>query len=187
MLTAEAKNITVSVGGRAAHRPDAEGGRRRRPRSKCSDVALQIETETSQRGQTITGYQTRGAAAGEPQLLRPGGLVTGSRARRRRRPTTTAVTSLVRAGSYNVNGQRSMFNNYPARRHGQQRVRREQPGLRQPDHPAPAGFHRAVPGGDQQRERRVRPLLRRHHQRGHARAATTNSTPRSTSSFATPI
>ena len=39
------------------------------------------------------------------------GYVTGAR-QAPTDATTTAVTSLVRAGSYNINGQRSMFNNY---------------------------------------------------------------------------
>ncbi len=39
------------------------------------------------------------------------GLVTGVR-QAPTAATTTAVNSLVRAGAYNVNGQRSMFNNF---------------------------------------------------------------------------
>ena len=82
--------------------------------------------------------------------------------------TTTAITSLVRAGSLQRQRPAQHVQQLPARRHGQQRLRGEQPGLRQPDHPASAGLHRPVSGGHQQRERGIRPLLRRHHQRGFA-------------------
>ena len=96
-------------------------------------MALQLETDSSQRGQTITQEQTKAfplVSRNYSDLL---ALVTGSR-QAPTAATTTAVTSLVRQGSYNVNGQRSMFNKLPARRHGQQCLRRKQPGLRQPDH-----------------------------------------------------
>ena len=78
---------------------------------EVTGVSLQVETETSERGQTITGYQTAAlplVSRNSSDLL---GMVTGSR----QAPTaamTTAINSLVRAGAYNINGQRSMFNNF---------------------------------------------------------------------------
>jgi len=75
------------------------------------DVALQLETETSERGQVITNYQSEAfplVTRNYSDLL---ALVPGSR----QAPTsifTSSSNSLVRAGSFNVNGQRSMFNNF---------------------------------------------------------------------------
>jgi hypothetical protein len=73
---AEADNISVSVGvsqhidlslkvGAAATTVEVSG------------VALQPETETSERGQTVTNYESRGVAVGQPQLLRPTGTGAG--------------------------------------------------------------------------------------------------------------
>ena len=109
--TAEAKNITVSVGGRVAHRPDSEGGHGPATTVEVSDVALQLETETSQRGQTITEYQSEALPLVSRNYSDLVDYVTGAR-QAPADATTTAVTSLTRAGSYNVNGQRSMFNNF---------------------------------------------------------------------------
>ena len=54
---AVAKNITVSVGGRQRIDLTLQVGSTTTT-VEVSDVALQVETETSQRGQTITDYQT---------------------------------------------------------------------------------------------------------------------------------
>ena len=75
------------------------------------------------------------------------------------------MSSLVRLGLVQRQRPAQHVQQLSARRHGQQRLRRKQPGIRQPDHRRSAGFGRAVQRGHQQRERRVRPLLRRHHQR----------------------
>jgi hypothetical protein len=75
-----------------------------------TDVALQLETETSERGQTSPTTRAR-LPAGQPQLLRPAGTGPGSR-QAPTAATTSSISSLVRAGAYNVNGQRSMFNNF---------------------------------------------------------------------------
>jgi hypothetical protein len=107
---AVAKNIEVSVGGRA--RIDltlAVGGAA--TTVEVSDVALQLETETSERGQTITNYESAAfplVSRNYSDLL---GLIPGSR-QAPTAATTSSISSLVRAGSYNVNGQRSMFNNF---------------------------------------------------------------------------
>jgi hypothetical protein len=108
--TAVAENISVSVASRT--RIDLElkvGGTE--STVEVTGVALQLETDTSERGQNISNYETEAfplVTRNYSDLL---ALVTGSR----QAPTeaiTTAATSLVRSGSYNVNGQRSMFNNY---------------------------------------------------------------------------
>ena len=78
---------------------------------EVTGVELQLETETSERGQTVTGYESAAfplVSRNYSDLL---ALVPGSR----QAPTaifTSSANSLVRAGSFNVNGQRSMFNNF---------------------------------------------------------------------------
>jgi len=61
--------------------------------------------------ETVSGYQTEALPLVSRNYSDLLALVTGSR-QAPTAATTTAVTSLVRAGSYNVNGERSMFNNY---------------------------------------------------------------------------
>ncbi len=74
-------------------------------------MALQIETTTSERGQSISGYQTEALPLVSRNFSDLLGLVTGSR-QAPTAATTSSISSLVRAGAYNVNGQRSMFNNF---------------------------------------------------------------------------
>jgi hypothetical protein len=108
---AEAKNITVSVAGRQRIDLMLNVGQASATTVEVSDVALQLETETSERGQTVSEYQTESLPLVSRNYSDLLALVTGSR-QAPTAATTTAVTSLVRAGSYNVNGQRSMFNNF---------------------------------------------------------------------------
>jgi hypothetical protein len=108
---AEAKNITVSVAGRQHIDLTLKVGQADATTVEVSDVALQLETETSERGENISEYQTESLPLVSRNYSDLLALVTGSR-QAPTAATTTAVTSLVRAGSYNVNGQRSMFNNY---------------------------------------------------------------------------
>jgi Carboxypeptidase regulatory-like domain/TonB-dependent Receptor Plug Domain len=107
---AVANNITVSVGGRPRIDLTLNVGATETT-VEVSDVALQLETETSERGQTITNYQSEAfplVTRNYSDLL---GLIPGSR-QAPTAATTSSINSLVRAGSYNVNGQRSMFNNF---------------------------------------------------------------------------
>jgi Carboxypeptidase regulatory-like domain/TonB dependent receptor/TonB-dependent Receptor Plug Domain len=108
---AEARNITISVAGRQRIDLTLRIGQANATTVEVSDVALQLETETSERGQTVSEYQTESLPLVSRNYSDLLALVTGSR-QAPTAATTTAVTSLVRAGSYNVNGQRSMFNNY---------------------------------------------------------------------------
>jgi len=78
---------------------------------EVSGVALQLETESSQRGQTITGFQTEALPLVSRNYSDLVDYVTGAHGAPAD-ATTTSVTSLTRAGSFNVNGQRSMFNDY---------------------------------------------------------------------------
>jgi hypothetical protein len=107
---AVAQNITVSVGIRTRIDLALQVGGTATT-VEVSDVALQLETETSERGQTITNYESEAfplVTRNYSDLL---GLVPGSR-QAPSAATTSSINSLVRAGSYNVNGQRSMFNNF---------------------------------------------------------------------------
>src|SRR6267154_714267 len=107
---AVANNITVSVGGRQRIDLTLNVGATETT-VEVSDVALQLETETSERGQIITNYQSEAfplVTRNYSDLL---GLVTGSR-QAPTAATTSSINSLVRAGAYNINGQRSMFNNF---------------------------------------------------------------------------
>src|SRR5882757_5113119 len=107
---AVANNITVSVGGRQRIDLTLSVGATETT-VEVSDVALQLETETSERGQVITNYQSEAfplVTRNYSDLL---GLVAGSR-QAPTAATTSSINSLVRAGAYNINGQRSMFNNF---------------------------------------------------------------------------
>lgn len=108
--SSEAKNITVSVGNRQHIDLTLKVGQATST-VEVTDVSLQIETATSERGQTITNYQTESLPLVTRNYADLVGLVNGAR-QAPTAATTTAVTSLVRAGAYNVNGERSMFNNF---------------------------------------------------------------------------
>jgi hypothetical protein len=107
---AVAQNILVSVGNRQRIDLTLKVGATETT-IQVQDVALQIETETSERGQVITNYQSEAfplVTRNYSDLL---ALMPGSR----QAPTsvfTSSSNSLVRAGSFNINGQRSMFNNF---------------------------------------------------------------------------
>jgi len=107
---AVAQNISVSVGGRQHIDLSLKVGSSQET-VEVSDVTLQIETESSQRDQIITNYESEAfplVSRNYSDLL---ALIPGSR----QAPTaafTSSVNSLLRAGSFNVNGQRSMFNNF---------------------------------------------------------------------------
>ena len=107
---AVAQNITISIGARERIDLTLKVGATETT-VEVTDVALQLETDTSERGQTISNYQ----AAAMPLVTRNYadymGIVPGSR-QAPTAATTSSINSLVRAGAYNVNGQRSMFNNF---------------------------------------------------------------------------
>lgn len=108
--TSVADNITVSVGARQRIDLTLKVGESATT-VQVTDVALQLQTETSENGSTVTGYQTAAfplVSRNYSDLL---ALVPGSR-QAPTAATTSSINSLVRAGAYNVNGQRSMFNNF---------------------------------------------------------------------------
>jgi len=108
--TAIADNITVSVGERQHIDLTLQVGQSATT-VEVSDVALQLETESSQREQTVSGYQTAALPLVSRNFTDLLALVTGSR-QAPTAATTSSISSLVRQGAYNVNGQRSMFNNF---------------------------------------------------------------------------
>jgi hypothetical protein len=107
---AVAKNITISVASRERIDLSLKVGSTATT-VEVSDVALQLETETSERGQNITNYQSEALPLVSRNYSDLLGLIPGSR-QAPTAATTSSISSLVRAGSYNVNGQRSMFNNF---------------------------------------------------------------------------
>jgi Carboxypeptidase regulatory-like domain/TonB dependent receptor len=107
---AVAQNIAISVGSRQRIDLELKVGETQSS-VEVSDVALQLETDSSQRGQTITEYQTAALPLVTRNYSDLLGLVTGSR-QAPTAATTSSINSLVRQGAYNINGQRSMFNNF---------------------------------------------------------------------------
>ena len=107
---AVAQDLTLSVGVRQRVDLTLKAGGAQET-VEVSGVALQLETESSERGQTITGYQSAALPLVSRNYSDLLGLVTGVR-QAPTAATTSSINSLVRAGSYNVNGQRSMFNNF---------------------------------------------------------------------------
>ena len=107
---AAADNINVTVGGRQRIDLGLKAGGTATT-VEVSDVALQVETETSQRDQIITNYQSEALPLVTRNYSDLLGLVTGSR-QAPTAATTSSINSLTRAGSYNINGERSMFNNF---------------------------------------------------------------------------
>jgi Carboxypeptidase regulatory-like domain/TonB dependent receptor len=107
---AVAQNISVSVGNRERIDLELKVGQAQTS-VEVSDVTLELETDSSQRGQTITQYQTEALPLVTRNYSDLLALVTGSR-EAPTAATTSSINSLVRQGAYNVNGQRSMFNNF---------------------------------------------------------------------------
>ncbi|MBT9331441.1 TonB-dependent receptor [Acidipila sp. 4G-K13] len=107
---AVAQNISITVGGRQRIDLSLNPGEAQTT-VEVSDVALQIETDSSQRDQTITQYQSQAFPLVTRNYTDLLGLVTGSRATGNG-VLNTSVSSLIRYGSFNINGQRSMFNNF---------------------------------------------------------------------------
>jgi outer membrane receptor protein involved in Fe transport len=105
-----AKDIAISVGGRQRIDLSLNVGATSTT-VEVSGTALQLETETSERGQEISGYQSAALPLVTRNYADLLGLVTGVR-QAPTAATTSSINSLTRAGAYNVNGQRSMFNNF---------------------------------------------------------------------------
>ena len=108
--TAVADNISLSVGSRQRIDLTLQIGQAQET-VEVNNVQLQLETESSQRGQIITQYQSEALPLVTRNYSDLLALVTGSR-QAPTAATTSSVNSLTRAGAYNVNGQRSMFNNF---------------------------------------------------------------------------
>src|SRR6266702_2839056 len=107
---AAAQGITISVGNRQRIDLTLKAGSTETT-VEVTGVAMQLETETSERGQNITNYQSEALPLVTRNYSDLLGLIPGSR-QAPTAATTSSISSLVRAGAYNVNGQRSMFNNF---------------------------------------------------------------------------
>ena len=108
---AVAENITVSVGNRQHIDLSLKVGATETS-VEVSGIALQIETESSQRDQTITNYESEALPLVSRNYTDLLGLVTGVREAPTAATTSSNGNSLIRLGAYNVNGQRSVFNNF---------------------------------------------------------------------------
>ena len=107
--TAVADSISVSVGTR--QRVDLTlqvGGASETV--EVSNVALALETDSSQRGQIITNQQTEGLPLSTRDVAQLIALTTGVRTSSI--GLQTQGTGLTREAAFNVEGQRSMFNNF---------------------------------------------------------------------------
>ena len=145
---------------------------------EVSDVALQIETESSQRDQTITGYQSAALPLVSRNYTDLLALVTGVRQAPTQATTTSNINSPVRAGAYNVNGQRSMFNNFLLDGMDNNAYGESNQGFDNQIISVPARLRCPIQRGHQQRERGVRPRLGRNRQRGIAIRRQSDSMPR---------
>ena len=109
--SAVAQNITVSVGNRQRIDLNLSVGTATTT-VEVTDVALQVQTESSQRDQTITNYQSEALPIVNRNYSDLLGLVTGVRQAPTAATTSSNGNALIRQGAYNVNGQRSVFNNF---------------------------------------------------------------------------
>ena len=109
--TAVADDVLVSVGARQHIDLILKVGQTATT-VEVSGVSLQVETESSQRDQTITGYQSAALPLVSRNYTDLLALVSGVRQAPTQATTTSNINSPVRAGAYNVNGQRSVFNNF---------------------------------------------------------------------------
>ena len=107
---ARATNISVTVAGRQRIDLTLSVGDTTAT-VEVTGVALQVETDNSQRGQIVTQYQTAALPLVSRNYSDLVGLTTGVR-QATGTLTSTSNTGLVREGAFNVNGQRSIFNNF---------------------------------------------------------------------------
>ena len=107
---AVADNISVQVGGRQRIDLRLNVGSSDTT-VEVSDVALQVDTESSRRSQTVTNYQSAVLPLVTRNYADLLGLVTGVRANTDS-ATRANTATLTRSGSLSVNGLRSTLNNY---------------------------------------------------------------------------
>src|SRR5215471_5790352 len=107
---ARATDITVSVGARQRIDLTLKVGETSTT-VEVTGVSLQVETDTSQRGQIVTQYQTAALPLVSRNYSDLIGLTTGVR-QTTQSYSSTSNTGLTREGSFNVNGQRSIFNHF---------------------------------------------------------------------------
>jgi hypothetical protein len=104
---AVAENIQVTVGARQRVDLNLQLGQVTE-RVEVTAAATRLETDTSQRGQIITGEQTRALPLNGREYSTLALLTTGVRVSN----IGTGSTATPREGAFNVNGLRSTFNNF---------------------------------------------------------------------------
>ncbi len=109
--TATATNIGVTISGRQRVDLNLSAGEAETTVNVVSGVSLQPETDTSERGQIVTQQQIAALPLVSRNYSDLIGLTTGVR-QATGTLTSTSNTGLVREGAFNVNGQRSIFNNF---------------------------------------------------------------------------
>jgi len=109
--SATATDVAVTIAGRQRVDLTLSVGEASTTIDVVSGVNLQVETDTSQRGQIVTQYQTAALPLVSRNYSDLIGLTTGVR-QTTGSLSSTSNTGLLREGSFNVNGQRSIFNNF---------------------------------------------------------------------------
>ena len=183
---AEASTITVSVGARERIDLMLKVGTAQATTVEVSDVALQIANRVEPARPDHHQLSDAGSAAGEPELLRSACTMSPARAGASQ-ATTTGVTSPVAPGIVQRQRPAHHVQRLPDRRHGQQLLRREQPGLRQPDHLSPRRIPSPSSAWSPTTRARSTAASPAPPSTWPPRAAAISSTPRSTSSSATRI
>ena len=169
VVTAEKDRLRDGAGGQRAGAGRRAAARRpRRWRSAQVTEKVQVtassplvETDSSQRGQVISGDQTRALPLMSREYSSLALLTTGVKL------GGIVADHRQHAARRGVQRQRpaQRVQQLPDRRRGQQRLRHQQPGLLEPGDAADAGCDRRVQGRHQQHERGVRPRRRRDDQR----------------------
>ena len=159
-FTPKSVAVRVEVGARQRVDMDLGVGGVAEAVSVTAEV-VRLETDSSQRGQVITGDQTRALPLNGREYSSLALLTTGVKAR------LVEPDDRRHAARGHVQRQRPAqhLQQLPDRRRRQQRLRHEQPGVLEPGDAAAARCRRRVQGRHQQHERRVRPRRRRHRQR----------------------
>ncbi len=109
--SATATDIAVTISGRQRIDLTMSVGEASTTVDVASGVNLQVEADTSERGQIVTQYQTAALPLVSRNYSDLIGLTTGVR-QSTSSLSSTSNTGLLREGSFNVNGQRSIFNNF---------------------------------------------------------------------------
>ena len=107
----EAQNIAVTISGRQRIDLTLPVGEASTTVSVIAGISLQTESDTAQRGQIVTHQQVEGLPLVSRNYSDLIGLTTGAH-QTANSLSSTSNTGLTREGSFNINGVRSIFNNF---------------------------------------------------------------------------